>query len=244
MSGDDQHAFEEMMSLARQQPDRFCVIEAQVDVATQMEFFDLSATLSEKEDKRSTDTLLGLLYDVDSDEETTKEILVLLAGKSEDVAAFRAIESYLEITTAYLRPWCMLAYQQARLMLEASLLEESKIFISSALGGKANKIRYSVALRLKTRNEFDSFQKDITEKELAYSLSKAESVLESVTFSENTAFVSCLIPIFVYLQPIFDGAIEEINQYGDFLSSKCIITNEKFLTLADLDGLDSALTGK
>jgi len=81
-----------------------------------------------------------------------------------------------------------------------------------------------VALRLKTRNEFDSFQKDITEKELAYSLSKAESVLESVTFSENTAFVSCLIPIFVYLQPIFDGAIEEINQYGDFLSSKCIIS--------------------
>lgn len=241
-SDDDNYAFEEMMSLARSQPDKFCVIEAQVDVPTQMEYFELTSKLRNDIESLDIDILIEKLKQTSNDE-TIKETVILLSGISE-VSAYRAIENFLEIAPAHLKAWCMLAYQEARFLLEASFLEESKIFISSALGGKKNKIRYSAVLLLHDDGSFDSFRKDITEKELNYFMNKVGAECESVVFEKNAAFISCLIPIHENFQVIFEDLIAEINHYGNFMSKRFIITNEKYLSPSDLDEYDSKNSGK
>ncbi|NLA24793.1 MAG: hypothetical protein GX879_07495 [Bacteroidales bacterium] len=231
-SPETQENIDEIMNLSRTQPEKIQVIEAQVDIDVQLDYFDTLKNLTKEEFNQDIDELIANLSDI-NDYDLIKKSLVQLSGK-DDVRAYRAVESFVEKCPKNLKAWCILAYQQSKMMLETSLLEESKVFVSSALGGIGNKIRYSVGILLKESQEISSYQKDLLKKETKYFLEKDNGLLETVSFTEQVAFITCLIPLHVNVQDLFQNITEEVNLYGDFLQGNITITNAKHLQISDL----------
>lgn len=229
---DDNELFEHLMDLVNNDPKRFCVIETRVDVDTQLDYFQLSSKLRKSHTALSVPNLIAKLTE-QSDENEIRETLVYLAASGE-VEAYRAIESYLETVPELLRPWTMLAYQEARLMLETSLLDESRVYISSPMGGKDYRLRYSLALVSVENHEMSAFQQELILKETQYLLSKSDAEFEDITHGNGYAIITCLIPIHLSINEVISPIVLEINQYGNFLEENFIITNEKPLSEADI----------
>ena len=219
----------DLLDLAKKHPEKFHIIEAQVDINTQLEYFEQSAKFREENNTISIKDEEKELYKKDVLDEFLKKAIIRLAS-SESIEAYRVIEKYLENPKARLKNWAMMAYQELQMLIETNLLEESRVFISSGLGGKKYKLRYAVAFILDKDNEFEEFQKQSIKKEIKYQFSKQDSELEEIVFSSNFVRFVCLLPLHIDLQVLFRNIIEEINTFGNFLSSRFLVTNEHHLT--------------
>ncbi|HOY38591.1 MAG: hypothetical protein KBB11_04940 [Bacteroidales bacterium] len=229
-SGDDE-LYNKLMELVNNDPTKFYIIESQVDAEIQLKYFEYSARLR-KEENRTPQELIDDFKDAE-DDEIKKEFLIRLALTG-NVEAYRFIESYVPEAPRELQPWAMLAYQEARLLLETSLLEESRVFISSGMGGKGHKLRYAVVMISSNKNNLLDFQKDLVAEELKHFFIRKDCELEEIEFNRQFAIITCLIPISIQLQLLFDEIIGEINVMGNFLSETYLITNEKKLNDNDL----------
>ena len=227
--GKDDEIMQKLLELVDQHPERFYVVEAQVDVNLQLEYFERSVKIRKKNQAIDIDVQIGILQSDISGEEEQKDALIFLAG-SDDIKAYRQIELYLENPESQLKNWAIMAHQESRMVLETSLLEESRVFISSGLGGKQHKLRYAVAFVLQNDTEFHDFQKNTIQNELKYSFKNYDAELEDVLFSKTFVRFICLVPLQVNLQILFREVIEEINTYGDFLSQRFLVTNEHALS--------------
>ena len=121
----------------------FNVLEAQIDVEKQMEYFEYVKKLKKNEVSDDILEQKDILFNPETDIEEKKRMLCELA-LLEDVKAYRTIEKYLENTDEELKDWAQLAYNESRMILESALLDENQIFISTGLGGKGQKLRSSV----------------------------------------------------------------------------------------------------
>ena len=116
-------------------PENFSILEEQIDVDLQMEYFELArSTREEDEIEGLIKTAPDLLYSEESTFELKKKTLVGLAG-IDDVEAFRIIEKFHKESSEELKSWAVLALQESRMVLQSSLLEEQQVFISTGLGG-------------------------------------------------------------------------------------------------------------
>ncbi len=215
-------------------PDNFSILEEQIDVELQMEYFEFV------KDKRSNEPVTDFeqaelqLNDPEIEEEQKKLLLVRLAGLDQ-VEAFRIIERFHHEQQGVLRSWAVLALQESRMILQSSLLGEQQVFISTGLGGKGQNIRYFIALMKKdTEEHFSDTQKKVVENEFRYFLEKGEGELEEFVFEEGLALGVFLFPLKKNLQDIFRSFIDECNQYGNFLREDVIITNVKRLTVEEV----------
>ncbi|MGE4587384.1 MAG: hypothetical protein AB7D05_08595 [Mangrovibacterium sp.] len=215
-------------------PDNFSILEEQIDVDMQMEYF------KQARDKRNNGKIEDLqnaeamLCDPGMAPRGKKQLLVRLAGQDE-VEAFRIIERFHKKTRGKLRKWAVLALQESRMILQSTLLGEQQVFISTGLGGKGQNIRYFIALIKKDKlSPFSAMQKKVIEDELNFFLEKEEGGLEQMHFDEELALGSFLFPLKKNLQEIFRSFIEECNQYGNFLNEDVIITNVKTLTAEEV----------
>jgi hypothetical protein len=224
---------QKMRDLARTHPEKICIIETSVDSKIQIEFFE---TLQKLENKLNRITeiveLKDNLYNPEISIKEKKEILALLAGLGE-VESYRIIEEYLKDAEKELKSWTFLSYQQAKLFLESKLLEETKIYIASGLGGNEHRLRYSFAVN-STNPEFDQFQKDTVKGELEYFLKKENCILEELYFDKKFAVATALVPVYSDLVDLLQEIILEINQYGEFLEPNVFITNEKKIDISEL----------
>lgn len=229
-SGDDE-LYNKLMELVNNDPTKFYIIESQVDADIQLEYFEYSARLRNEENP----TPRELIEDFkDSDNDDIKKELLIRLALTGDVEAYRFIESYVPEAPHDIQPWAMLAYQEARLLLETSLLEESRVFISSGMGGKGYKLRYAVVMISSNKNDLLDFQKDLVAEEIKHFFVRRDCELEEIEFIRQFAIITCLIPISIQLQVLFDEIIGEINVLGNFLSETYLITNEKKLNDSDL----------
>jgi len=215
-------------------PDNFSILEEQIDVNLQMEYFDYT---KDKRNNQKIEDFISAEEQLNNPKEKMgykKQLLVQLAGHDQ-VEAFRIIERFHKKSKGKLRKWTVLALQESRMILQSSLLGEQQVFISTGLGGKGQNIRYFIALTKKDmETPFSEIQTKIIETEFRFFLKKSEGELEQIRFEGEFALGSFLFPLKKNLQNIFRSFIEECNQYGDFLHEDVIITNVKVLSVEEV----------
>ena len=214
----------------------FSILEHQVDVRVQMDYFDFSRNL-----KRDFDPELILkqeenLYNPEISIESKKELLVSLASIDKP-EAYRIIERFIQKADAELKDWAILSLQESRLLLESKLLEENQVYISTGLGGLRGKLRYFIALFSESSNEFSDIQRNLIKSEFDFIFPKYEAEVESVEFYTNYATVVGLIPLNIPVQDPIKSAIEECNNLGNFIKQGFLITNVKILTEIEIENL-------
>lgn len=231
----EDNLFDKLRDLTGKLPEKLNILEEQIDVKVQMEYFKHSSKLKKSlkdKDALSLDEIPDLMDESLSDEEI-RDNLVKLAS-IDNPQAYRRIEKYLKDGRPELKNWSIMAHQESRMLLESSLLDENQVFISTGLGGRGNQLRYFIVFIGDEIEEFTDFQKSILKSEFEFALKSNQSELEEVNFNEHFATMLVLIPFDVPFQKIFRDAIAECNNYGNFLKPNFLVTNVKTLSTKEI----------
>ncbi|GET31719.1 hypothetical protein PbJCM13498_05820 [Prolixibacter bellariivorans] len=218
--------YEKIQDALHQVPDNIRILEKQIDIELQTEYFRQSREMKEGLDAAE---VLGQAENLFNDTiplDQKQKLLVQLASL-ERIEALRLIERFKEENKSDLTDWTEMAFQESRIRLESSLLGERPLFISSGLGGRGHKFRYFGALFALEDEPFTDWQKDLLEKEILFALERYDSELESIEFHEGFVALTAMIPIREPLRNIFRDIILECNQIGGFLRTDMLITNVK-----------------
>jgi hypothetical protein len=214
-------------------PDNFNVLEEQIDVQLQMQYFEFAGKLRESEDIGRLIDNKDILFERGTNTEEKKKVLAALASSAE-VEAFRTIEKYLKKPDRELKDWAILALQEGRMLLHTVLLDEQQVFISTGLGGKGQKLRYFVVFLNNLGSTLSGMQKKLLHGELKDVLEKNEGELEEFTEMIDYTTAVVILPLKAPLKEIFRGIIDECNQYGNFLKEDMVITNVKKLNPVEI----------
>jgi hypothetical protein len=217
------------------------VLEQKIDADIQLDYNRMAEQEMDISDHagilQKKDTLRNPDYSIDY----KKKYLVELA-KIGTVESFNILENYLVDPNEELREWAMLAYQENKMFLESSLLDENQVLISTGLGGKGLKLRYFTVLQTLSGRVFSNYEKKLIKSEMQFSLKKNQGELESIHFNRELCRVLSVIPLQIPIQPLFDKVIEECNLYGNFIDQECLITNVRILSGKQIRNLMSHST--
>lgn len=225
---DEEFLYKRIQEALENIPENFNILEEQIDVQLQMEYFEFSRKFREDEDINLYMDQSEQLNNSKLDIETRKKVLVALASSSE-VESFRTIEHYLKDPDPMLKDWAILALQESRMLMQSALLDEQQVFISTGLGGKGQKLRYFVVFLHDSGGELSEMQKKLVNDELKYALDQNEGELEELSSMIDFTTALVILPIKAPLKDIFREIIDECNQYGNFLQDDMVITNVKRL---------------
>jgi hypothetical protein len=217
-------------------PNTLNVLEEQIDIDLQMEYFEHSRKIKRDLDGEKVMIDSHLLFSDRTGATQKKDLLAKLASL-EEISAFRTIERFISGSDGELRDWSILALKESRMLLEAKLLDENQVFISTGLGGKGNNLRYFVVLLCKDNKNLDELQQKIVRNEFQVTLKKYNGETEAFNFSGSLGTVRAVVPISVPVKAIFEEAVSECNLYGNFLESRFIITNVKELSFQEIRDL-------
>lgn len=227
--------YERLKEMLKNSKGRFSILEEQIDVDLQVEFFEKVNEVSKN--LRDPDVVLSdenILYDKKISNIEKKYYLVELSS-IEKPEAYRIIEKFIKKADEDLKPWAVLSFQHSRISLETSLLDEQQVFISTGLGGSGEKLRYFIAGKLKNEEKYTESQKKIINTEFKHFFETKDSEIEKIDFTEKYFTVICLMPLQVDFNELVKPAIAEINLYGDFIANDYLITNVKVLDQKEIE---------
>ncbi len=209
--------------------EKFFVLEEQIDIDLQAEYFKLSKKLKNQVEQQKAIDDFGFIYDNNLSLNAKKHILVALASV-DDVSAYRLLEAYKDAPREELRDWATLAFNESRMLMESSLSNEKQVFISTGMGGKGECLRYFMAL-FPSDVEFTDFQKNfvVSEVEFTFKQHKAEIELIQRVSPKFVSFI-VLVPIKASIEKLMHETFDACNQFDKFLDDKFIITNVKALS--------------
>lgn len=230
---ESENIYDKIQELFGAIPGEFSILEEKIDIDLQMEYFEFSKRLKEQTDQIDSMENCDDLFDPRISIEYKKELLSRLAS-IEKVEAFRKIEQFIGLSPPKLREWAILALQESKMLLESKLLDENKVFISTGLGGKGCKLRYFVVLIGNGIESFSETQQKVIRNEFEFTLKKYEGEAEEFKFSEDLTTILTILPMQVTIKSVFEEAIDECNQFGDFLKRNFIITNVKELSFEEI----------
>lgn len=216
------------------------ILEEEVDIKVQKEYFEMADLLSKRLDdypeisKQYVENINDL-FNEEIGLEIKKKMLIVLAT-IEDVSVYRSIENFSRQDTP-LQKWAIIALQQSRMLLQSTLLDDPGVFISTGLGGHDLLLRYFCVFFYRIPGELQAFQQNILKNETEAAIIAAEGSIETTEFKKDYATILLLLPLKTDLQPLFANIIDECNQYGNFLHENMIITNVKKLTEEEIDQL-------
>ena len=231
---DEDNIYKKIQEAISSLPENFSILEEQIDVELQMEYFNYSRDL-----KTGFPVELILqhqddLFDPAIPLDEKKNLLVLLASQ-EKVEAFRTIEKYAQHPDPELREWSILALQESRMVIQSSLMDEQQVYISTGLGGREQKLRYFVVfISNENVEQYSTVQRLLIKTELEYALSHNNGLLEEINFEKDLAIAILLLPVKSDIQGVFSSVINECNQYGDFVRPDIIITNVKRMSINEI----------
>jgi len=227
---EDENIYNDIQKIFEDLPDNFNILEEQIDLEIQMQYFEFSKKVREEEAETDYLECADELFVPETGIVRKQEILIGLAG-TDDVKAYRFLEGFLEQTGSDLRSWAVLALQENRMLIQTSLLDEQQFFISTGLGGKGKKLRYYVVFINRNRIKLlTKTQQKLVKDELIFGLKPEDGEFESIDFSEGFSASQVLLPVTADIRHVFSNVVEECNQYGGFLEEDMIITNVKVLT--------------
>lgn len=210
------------------------ILEEQIDIEIQLQYFNFVKKQRQQETSEEYMKSKDELFDPGTETERKKEILAGLAG-TDDVQAFRVIEKYLATPDPGLKEWAVLAYQESRMLMHSSLLDEQQVFISTGLGGKGRMLRYFIVFIGKTRNKkFSVTQQKLVEDEMDFVIKKQQGELEETSFMHGFVSFLVLLPLTAVLQTVFRTVIDECNALGNFLEEDFIVTNVKAMDRGEI----------
>jgi hypothetical protein len=231
-----EEAYEQLQKLLKEKRDNFRVMEKQVDIDVQMAYFDAAKKIKKK--LPEADTILKnakKLYDPDVEIEEKKIVLNQLASL-ENVKSFREIEAFSEKAGDELDDWATMAYQESLMLMESAFSDEEKVFVSSGMGGKGNKLRYfATFLHSDLFEDFTDLQMNLIRKEVKYHFDKAGAEIEEESFKNHYFMITCLIPIDINITILFRDIVNEVNQFGFVLAENFLVTNVKKLSYKEVD---------
>lgn len=215
-------------------PENFNILEEQIDIEIQMQYFEFSKKIRDKERMEEFFNKKDELFSDETTVKRKKEILSVLATV-DNVKAYRIIEKFMKGAKGILKSWAVLALQENRMLLQSSLLDEQQVFISSGLGGKGQKLRYFVVFINQNKTEMlNKTQRKLLKDELVFELKKHDGEFELIDFMEGFATSQVMLPLKADLKDIFRNVVDECNQYGNFLLEDMIVTNVKVLSKGEI----------
>jgi hypothetical protein len=229
-----ENIYDKIQEIFGESPGTLSILEEKVDIDLQMEYFEYSKLVKKDLDEQAVLKQMSELYNPEWSVEQKKKLFASLASV-EKAEAYRFIENYLKEGKREMRDWAVLALQESRMLLESKLLDENQVFISTGLGGKGSKLRYFVVLIRKMAGEFTELQQKIVRNEFEITLKKHDAEIEKLEFPVQYATMLVIVPLRVPLKEVFREAIQECNQYGDFLKSNFIVTNVRELGLEEIE---------
>ena len=217
--------------------DSFHVLEELVPIEEQMEFFKFFDDLKLKGTKFVRDSEIEMLFSPDVSVERKKESLVLLSSIP-DVKAYRALETYQSSPLEpELKNWSSIALLGSRIGLNRDLLGKPQIYISSGLGGHDKKMRFFTLFITREHENFTEVQKELVEREFKFQLEGEDVEIETFEIKNNYFTILFLFPFKTDVRAILQSAIEECNQYGNFLDDKFLFTNVKVFSDEEIQEL-------
>ncbi|GBU08748.1 hypothetical protein AwDysgo_20790 [Bacteroidales bacterium] len=208
---------------------RFYILEASIPVEKQVDFFHFSEELRGIYAEDDLEFHKQRLLDISSSIEDKKYSMSFLAI-SGDVKSFRLLENYLQSCEPDLFDWLKLSILQAKITLESKFSDEKQVFISTGLGGKGDMLRFFSLFRSKQEILFSHYQVGLIEKEFPFFVEDKDGIIEELKVFDKYFTVLFLVKIDVDIKTMFDKALTECNQYGDFIRHSFTITNIKKYT--------------
>jgi len=212
------------------------ILEQQIDMDLQVEYYECSRKLRNELDESWAYEHMQYLIEPGYSQDVKKDILARMAS-IENVECYRAIESYIDIAEESLKDWALLALNESRMQLESEIMEENQVFISTGLGGRQQKLRYFVVLISRANADLTQTHQMVIQNEFEFILNKFDAEVEELNFSGYLATILLLLPMNYSLKKVFQEAINECNQYGDFLKDDFIVTNVKTLSFKEIKEL-------
>lgn len=203
-----------------------------VPVEEQMKYFHYSKYAQKKKENESLDRnyMIAKLFTPEADIEDKRYYLTVLAGIV-DVAAYRAIETYhsspMEPELTY---WSALALAESKILLDAELSGEKQFFVSTGLGGKNKKLRYFSVIATADRTDFTDFQRETLLRELQFQFERDNIDLEEMEIKGNYIKMFLLCGLSHDAKESVQKAINEANEFGDYLDKHFLLTNIKQLS--------------
>lgn len=232
MKRDSNNVFQTFRETFGQMKGHLHVLEQQVPVERQMEYFKYSGRIRRthsgksmaQEDESCEPVWTRLLQEEGLDLMEKRYCLCYLAT-SKSIKAYRMLEEYAAHPDPEVADWACLALMEARITLESDLSDEQQIYVSTGLGGKGHLFRFYLLLLSRTRAPFEEYQRQVIEREITYALAKEACEIERLSIADCYVEVLLLFPMTVDLKQVFERIIDECNQYGNFLSDHFRLTN-------------------
>lgn len=231
---EEEEFYQNMQRALSEIPENFSILEEQIEIDVQMRYFEYVKEVRKRNISFECFENRNDLFLADIDDERKREILTVIAG-IDDVKAFRTIEKYMGKAEGELKKWAVLAFQESRMLIQSSLLEEQQVFISTGLGGKGKKLRYYVVFI--NRNEhklLNASQQKLLKNEVLFELKNYDGEFESMDFMEGFSTSLVMVPLQTDIKSVFRNIIDECNQYGNFLNEDMIITNVKIMSRSEI----------
>lgn len=212
-------------------PNTYNILEAQIDLKLQQEYFQASQIV--KKTPMPSDTLLRAasteLWDP-MGRLMQKKVLLKLLAQQASVEAYRMIEEFskLDYLEAELRDWTTLSLFECRGLLEGNLLGEDVAFISSGLGGKVDKLRYFFAILSSNEKPFTTIERDIIHDSYISVSKKMNAEIEQFGFSDTHGYARfvVLVNLKVPLNDFIEAGIFKANHFTeDFVQPHYLATN-------------------
>lgn len=237
MSGQDDLLARLRQTLEEQGVDSFHILEDLVPIEEQMEYFRYFDRIRRENRAFVRDEEVALLFSPEEPVERKKRSLILLASIP-DVGAYRSIETYhsspLEPELSH---WASMALVSSRIVLSSDLSGQQQIYISSGLGGQDKKLRFFSLFTTIDRQPLTDLQKEIVTREFTFQLEKADVIIEKFEIKANYFTIQILFAFDSDARSCLDAAVNECNQYGNFLDKKFLFTNVKVLSEAEINNL-------
>lgn len=237
MSGQDDLLARLRQTLEEQGIDSFHILEDLVPIEEQMEYFRYFDRIRRENRSFVRDEEVALLFSPEESVERKKRSLILLASIP-DVGAYRSIETYhsspLEPELSH---WASMALVSSRIVLSSDLSGQQQIYISSGLGGQDKKLRFFSLFTTIDRQPLTDLQKEIVTREFTFQLEKADVIIEKFEIKANYFTIQILFAFDSDARSCLDAAVNECNQYGNFLDKKFLFTNVKVLSEAEINKL-------
>lgn len=215
----------------------FHVLEDLVPIEEQMEYFRYFDQFRREDSPFVRDEEIAILFSAEALIERKKKSLLRLASIP-DVSAYRAIETY---HSSPLEPelfnWSSMALVSSRIVLSSDLSGQQQIYVSSGLGGHNKKLRFFALFTTNNRQVLTDLQKEIVDREFRFQFQQAEIEIEKFEIKDIYFTILMLFPINIEVRASINAAIDEINQYGNFLESKYLFTNVKVLNESEIEKL-------
>lgn len=217
------------------------MLEQRVPVELQMAYFKRSEQMRQEllhhslTDEESETLYAELKLQGLPPEEKMKLLTRLAISRS--IKAYRLLQEYTQSPEPAVANWSYMALMELRISLESEMSDEKQIFISTGLGGKAEKLRFYLLILSMDNKPLEAYQRQAIEREFAYYLPKADGEIERIFIGEQYVEIVFLIPVKTDIKAVIDEVIDECNQFGGFLSSNFTITNVRELSQEDIDEL-------